>query len=157
MRAGLGIDVHRFGGSPPLVLCGVVVADDVGLEGTSDADVGSHAVSDALLGAAAAGDLGDHFPSADERWSGADSIELLRKVVEILTERGWEIGNVDVTVVSQSVPIAPHRRAMRENLAAVLGTDVAAISVKATTTDRMGTIGRDEGIAAIAIATVTAR
>lgn len=152
MRVGLGFDAHRLGGDGPVTLAGVVVSSERGLLGTSDADVAAHAVADALLGAAALGDLGTHFPSSDPRWEGADSMDLLKRVVTMLTEAGHRPGNVDLTIVSQSVRVAPHRETMRINLAAVLAVDVGAVSVKATTTDHLGAIGRDEGVAAIAMA-----
>ena len=154
VRTGFGFDAHRFSSGGPLLLVGIVVAEDRGLEGTSDADVAAHAVCDALLGAAAAGDIGMHFPSSDPRFVDADSMDLLGEVSRILGEGGWRIGNIDVTVVSESVRIAPHRERMRENLARTLRLDVDAVSVKATTTDRMGSIGSDEGIAATAVATL---
>jgi 2-C-methyl-D-erythritol 2,4-cyclodiphosphate synthase len=157
MRVGLGFDAHRFGGEGPIVLGGVVFATDRGLEGTSDADVASHAVADALLGAAALGDLGAHFPASDERWNGADSMALLERVVALLADAGQQPSNVDVTVVAQSVRISPHREEMRHRLADVLAIDISAVSVKATTTDHLGAIGRDEGIAALAVATITER
>lgn len=150
MRVGFGFDAHRFGGGGPLKLAGVIVAEDRGLEGTSDADVAAHAVADALLGAAAKGDLGDHFPSGDATWEGADSMHLLARVVALVTDAGHRPRSLDLTVIAQSVRIAPHREAMRTRLAAVLGVGVDAVSVKATTTDGMGSIGADEGIAATA-------
>lgn len=154
MRTGFGLDVHALDGEPPLILCGVVVSDDVGLSGTSDADVAAHAVADAILGAAALGDVGTHFPSSDPAMSGADSMELLARVVAMITSAGFTVGNVDVTVAAQAVRIGPHRQEMRERLAGTLGVDIGAVSVKATTTDGLGFIGRNEGIAAHAVATV---
>ena len=156
MATGFGLDVHAFGGEPPLLLCGVVVDDSRGLAGTSDADVAAHAVADALLGAAALGDIGTHFPSSDPANAGADSMGLLAKVVEMVGASGVAASHVDLTVVAQSVRVAPHRDQIRANLSKVLGVDRNAISVKATTTDGLGLIGRDEGIAAIAVATVEA-
>jgi 2-C-methyl-D-erythritol 2,4-cyclodiphosphate synthase len=152
MATGFGLDVHAFGGEPPLVLCGVVVDATRGLAGTSDADVAAHAVADALLGAAALGDIGTHFPSSDYEFAGADSMELLARVVAMIDAEALGIVHVDVTIVAQSVRVAPHREAMRTNLAKVLGLDPGAVSVKATTTDGLGLIGRDEGMAAIAVA-----
>jgi len=152
MRVGFGFDAHRFGGVGPLKLAGVIVAEDRGLEGTSDADVVAHAVADALLGAAARGDLGDHFPSDDPVWEGADSMHLLARVVALVTDAGHAPSSVDLTVIAQSVRIAPHRQGMRSRLAAVLGIGVDAVSVKATSTDRMGSIGADEGMAALVVA-----
>lgn len=151
IAVGWGTDVHAFGGSPPLLLAGVVVDHERGLAGTSDADVAVHAVGDALLGAAALGDLGSHFPSSDPQWQGADSLDLLARVVSVVDRAGWRPARVDVTIVAQSVRVAPHREAMRTSLAEVLGIDVGAVSVKATTTDGLGSIGRDEGVAATAV------
>ncbi len=154
MRVGFGLDAHRFGGDPPIVLGGVVVDDTRGLEATSDGDVAVHALVDALLGAAALGDLGHHFPSSDRRWHGAASLDLLVHTVGLLADRGWRVGNVDVTIVAQSVRVGPHREAMAARLAEVLGVDVGAVSVKATTTDGLGALGRGEGIAAHAVASI---
>lgn len=152
MRVGTGIDVHRLGGDPPLLLAGVVVDETRGLLGTSDGDVVAHAVADALLGAAALGDMGDHFPSSDPQWHGADSMDLLRRVVTLVFDRAWDIVNVDVTVVAQEVRIAPHREAMGDQIAEALRLARQEVSVKATSTDGLGFIGRDEGIAAVAVA-----
>jgi 2-C-methyl-D-erythritol 2,4-cyclodiphosphate synthase len=154
IRTGCGFDVHRFSNSGPLLLAGIIVDDDRGLEGTSDADVVAHAVCDSLLGASAQGDIGMHFPSSDPRFVDADSMDLLGAVWKMIHERGWRVGNVDVTVVSESVRIAPQREAMRANLARVLGLGVDMVSVKATTTDGMGSIGADEGVAATAVVTL---
>lgn len=154
MRVGHGIDAHRFGEEPPIVLGGVVVDDTRGVEATSDGDVATHALVDALLGAAGLGDLGEHFPSSDPRWQGVSSLDLLAHAVGLLAEAGWGVGNVDVTIVAERVRVGPHREAMRSTLAEVLGVDVGAVSVKATTTDGLGFTGRDEGLAAHAVATV---
>jgi 2-C-methyl-D-erythritol 2,4-cyclodiphosphate synthase len=154
---GWGFDAHRFGGDPPLRLGGVVVAADRGLEGTSDSDVVAHAVADAVLGAAALADMGEWFPSSDPRWAGADSMEMLRTVAGRAAAEGWVPGHVDVTVVAQTVRVAPHRDTMRHNLAAALDVPVAVISVKATTSDGMGFTGRNEGIAAVAVVTAVRR
>ena len=153
-RIGWGFDAHRFGGPAPIKLGGVVVDEKRGLEATSDGDVACHAVADALLGAAALGDLGTYFPSADPQWKGADSLQLLARVASMLGEGGFGLGAIDVTVISQSVPVAPFREEMRKRLADVLGIDLGRVSVKATTTDRMGAVGADEGIAAVAVATL---
>ena len=150
MRVGSGIDVHRFGGSPPVILGGEEVDVGRGLEATSDGDVVLHALIDALLGATALGDLGDHFPSSNEQWHGAASIRLLQHTMRLVAEAGYGIVNADITVLSQSVRIAPHRDRMRATIARALGIGVDAVSVKATSTDHLGMIGRDEGIAAIA-------
>jgi 2-C-methyl-D-erythritol 2,4-cyclodiphosphate synthase len=151
---GWGFDAHRFGGDPPIVLAGIVVDPDRGLVATSDGDVAAHAVADALLGAAALADLGELFPSSDPRWEGADSMSLLAEVVRLTGKEGWEVAHVDVTVVAQSVRVAPHREGMRRSLADVLAVAEEVVSVKATTTDHMGSIGRDEGVAAVAVVTV---
>jgi 2-C-methyl-D-erythritol 4-phosphate cytidylyltransferase / 2-C-methyl-D-erythritol 2,4-cyclodiphosphate synthase len=153
-RTGWGYDVHRFGGEGPLVLCGVLVDEGRGLLGTSDADVATHAVIDALLGAAAMGDIGQHFPSSDERWQGADSVEMLRVAAELLRAAGHTIEAVDVTILVESVRIAPRRDEMRTRLAAAMLVAVSSVSVKATSTDGLGFVGRDEGIAAAAVATI---
>jgi 2-C-methyl-D-erythritol 2,4-cyclodiphosphate synthase len=131
------------------------VADpDRGLLATSDGDVAAHAMADALLGAAALADLGELFPSSDPQWEGAESMSLLAEVVRLAREQGWVSAHVDLTVVAQSVRVAPHRAAMRRSLAEVLGVAEEVVSVKATTTDHMGSIGRDEGVAAVAVVTV---
>ena len=154
MRTGFGLDVHAFGDPPPLVLCGVVVDDSRGLAGTSDADVAAHAVSDALLGAAVLGDIGTHFPSGSDDFVDADSMDLLSQVVTMVATAGLTVEHLDVTVIAQSVRVGPHREAMASNLAQVIGIDLSRVSVKATTTDGLGVIGRDEGVAAIAVATL---
>lgn len=152
MRVGHGHDVHRFGGDKPLVLAGQVLLGEPGVEATSDGDVVVHAIIDAMLGAAALGDLGSLFPARDERWEGAHSLEeLLPVAVRALDESGWSVASVDVTVIVQHVRIAPHRLAMREALAVALGIETGAVSVKATTTDKLGAIGRGEGIAVSAV------
>jgi 2-C-methyl-D-erythritol 2,4-cyclodiphosphate synthase len=150
-RVGFGYDAHRFGGEGPVILAGVSIDHGSGVLGTSDADVASHAVCDALLGAGALGDLGEFFPSDDQQWHGADSLAFVSACGGMVRDSGFEIGNVDVTVIVQSVRVSPHRRAMRENLASALGIDIGAVSVKATTTDRLGWIGSDEGLAAHAV------
>lgn len=151
MKVGFGFDAHQIADLPPLKLGGVIVDDEIGLAGTSDADVLIHAVADAMLGAAALGDLGTFFPSDDERWLGADSLHLLEQVVGIVASEGLQVGNVDVTVIAQSVRVGPHREEMRQNLATALGVALEDVSVKATTTDLLGFLGRDEGIAATAV------
>ena len=153
MRVGWGIDVHRFGTLPgPVLLGGVAVPADRALEGTSDADVLTHAVCDALLGAAALGDMGAYFPSSDPVWHGADSIDMLGHVVEMVEAAGFAVGSIDATVVAERVRVAPQREEIRDRLAGVLGVDRTAVSVKATTTDGLGMLGRDEGVAALAVA-----
>jgi len=152
MRAGIGYDSHRLVEGRPLVLGGVEIAGaERGLAGWSDADVLTHAVIDALLGAAGLGDIGQHFPDTDERWRDADSIELLRAVRELLPARPL---HVDATVVCEAPKLAGHRDAMRARLAGALGIDASAVNVKFTTGEGMGFVGRGEGIAAQAIATI---
>ncbi len=155
VRVGWGMDVHRLGGEPPLLLGGVVVDDRRGVEATSDGDVAAHAVTDAVLGAARLGDLGEHFPSDDPRWVGADSLDLLREAVRMAADVGVRPQFVDVTVIAQDVRIAPHREAIAAGLAEATGIPAAAVSVKATTTDRLGPLGQGEGIAVVAVVTVT--
>jgi len=153
-RIGTGFDAHRLGGPPPLKLAGVVVDPGQGLVATSDGDAVAHAVADALLGAASLGDVGQFFPSGDERWRGADSMELLARVVAMLGVKGMSIGNLDVTVIAERVRISPHRDLMRTRLATVLGAEPDRVSIKATTTDGMGFAGRGEGVAASAVVLV---
>ena len=151
MRIGHGYDVHRLVPGRPLVLGGVTVPSDVGLDGHSDADVLAHAVADALLGAAALGDIGLHFPDTDAAWKGADSIELLRVVTARVSAAGWRVGNVDATVVLERPKLRPHIDAMRARLARAMDVDASAVSVKATTGEKMGFVGTREGAAAHAV------
>jgi 2-C-methyl-D-erythritol 2,4-cyclodiphosphate synthase len=157
MRIGTGFDVHALVPGRALMLGGVHVPHPRGLAGHSDADVLLHAIADALLGALALGDLGAHFPDSDPRWKGADSRVLLRHVAALVTDAGWDIGNVDATVIAQAPKLAPFIHAMRANIASDLGCGLARISVKATTTERLGFTGREEGIAAEAVVLVTQR
>jgi 2-C-methyl-D-erythritol 2,4-cyclodiphosphate synthase len=157
MRIGQGYDTHPFQDGRPLVLGGVSFAGETGLAGHSDGDTVSHAVIDAILGAAALGDIGSHFPSTERRWRGADSIELLKQVTKIVSAAGCRIINVDVTVLAERPRIAPRVQEMRARLAGALGIDLGQISVKATTTDGLGAIGRGEGIAAQAVALLEER
>ena len=150
-RIGHGYDVHRFKEGRKLILCGVDIPHEKGLDGHSDADVLVHAVMDALLGAAALGDIGQHFPDHDDRYLGADSLMLARQVALLLREKGYEIGNIDATVLAQRPKLAPHIPLMRENLAKALGIGTDAVSVKATTEEHLGFTGREEGIAAHAV------
>jgi 2-C-methyl-D-erythritol 2,4-cyclodiphosphate synthase len=152
MRVGWGLDVHRFGGPGPTRLGGVVVDESRGVEATSDGDVLAHAAADALLGAAALGDLGAFFPSGDPRWRGSDSMALLAKVVARVHEAGYRAASLDATVVAEKVRVSPHREAIRQRLAEALGVDPGAVSVKATSTDGLGFLGRDEGLAAVVVA-----
>lgn len=154
MRVGLGYDSHRLAEGRRLILGGVEIPFERGLDGHSDSDVLTHAVIDALLGAAGLGDIGHHFPDTDERWRGADSILLLEQVVAMLAERGLAIVNVDCTVIMEAPKVSPHRDAIRARLAAALGVSEGQVNVKASTGERMGFVGRGEGAAALAIAAV---
>ena len=151
MRIGIGYDVHALVAGRPLVIGGVTVPHARGLDGHSDADVLLHAICDALLGALALGDLGTHFPDTDPRFKGADSRTLLRHVVSLVRARGYAVGNIDATVIAQAPKLAPFIASMRANVAADLGCDASCVSVKATTTERLGFAGREEGIAAEAV------
>jgi 2-C-methyl-D-erythritol 2,4-cyclodiphosphate synthase len=152
MRIGNGFDVHRLVEGRKCIICGVDIPHSLGLLGHSDADVALHALADAMLGAAALGDIGKHFPDTDTRYKGADSRLLLREVVRLISERGYKVGNVDITIIAQAPKMSPHIEAMRANVAADLGVDLDCVSVKATTTERLGFTGRGEGIAAQATA-----
>lgn len=154
MRFGLGVDVHPFTPNRPLVLAGVTIPADLGLAGHSDADVLTHAVMDALLGAAALGDIGQYFPSDDPAYAGANSIELLGQVLLLLSEQGLRPVQVDCTLLAEKPKLAPYYGRMRENLAGALGLPLDLVSVKATTTERLGFLGRGEGIAALALAVI---
>jgi len=154
LRIGQGFDVHAFTAGRRLVIGGVDIPCERGLDGHSDADVLLHAICDALLGAAALGDIGRHFPDTDLRWKGADSRALLRHVHSLLDKRGWRVGNVDATIIAQAPRMAPHVGAMVANIASDLAVDDDAVNVKATTTERLGFTGRGEGIAAQAVATI---
>jgi 2-C-methyl-D-erythritol 2,4-cyclodiphosphate synthase len=155
VRVGIGFDSHRFAEGRSLVLGGVRVEHSVGLLGFSDADALTHAVIDALLGAAGLGDIGEHFPDTDERWRDADSISLLGTVREMVRDAGLAPVNVDATVVCEEPKLGPYRAQMRERLAEALGLPVAAVNVKFTTAEGMGWVGSGEGVAALAVATVT--
>jgi 2-C-methyl-D-erythritol 2,4-cyclodiphosphate synthase len=154
VTSGIGYDCHRFAAGRRLVLGGVQVEHDHGLEGHSDADVLTHAIIDAMLGAAALGDIGQHFPDTDPRYAGTDSIELLKATATLLAGAGLAVSHVDATVVLERPTLAPVREAMRERLAEALELDLRHVSVKATRGEGMGFVGREEGIAALAIATV---
>ena len=155
VTTGIGWDVHRLVEGRPLILGGVRIDHDRGLEGHSDADVLTHAVIDALLGAAGLGDIGEHFPDADPAYAGADSLALLRDVVALLGAR--EVLHVDVSVLMERPRLARHKAAIRETLAGALGVAVDRVNVKATTGERLGFVGREEGVAALAVATLRAR
>ena len=157
MRIGHGYDVHAFCEGRPLILGGVDVPCERGLAGHSDADVLAHAVADALLGAARAGDIGTLFPDTDPAYEGADSLVLLAQVAELIRMQGFEIVDVDATVAAQAPKLAPHREAMRANLARAMGIPVEHMGVKATTTEHLGFVGRKEGIEAFAVALIDER
>jgi 2-C-methyl-D-erythritol 2,4-cyclodiphosphate synthase len=156
-RIGQGFDVHRLVAGRKLVIGGVEIAHDQGLLGHSDADVLLHAICDALLGAAALGDIGRHFPDTDARYRGIDSRELLRRVAGLVREEGFVPGNVDATIIAEAPRMAPHVAAMVANIAADLGIDEGCVSVKATTTEKLGFTGRGEGIAAQAACLLVSR
>jgi len=148
LRIGTGYDVHRLAEGEELWLCGVRIEHDRGLAGHSDADVAIHALVDALLGAIGAGDIGQHFPPGEEQWRGVSSDRFLRHAAALVADAGYAVGNVDLTIICEAPKIGPHRAAMRLRLAELLGVDIAAVSVKATTTEKLGFTGREEGIAA---------
>jgi 2-C-methyl-D-erythritol 2,4-cyclodiphosphate synthase len=154
VTTGIGWDSHRLEHGRPLILGGVTIPHDRGLAGHSDADVLAHAVIDALLGAAALDDIGRHFPDTDERWAGADSLVLLRSVVALVAERGFAVTHVDATVVMERPKLAPHREAIRAALAEAIGLGSGHVNVKASTGEGMGFVGRGEGVAALAVATL---
>lgn len=151
MRIGHGFDVHKFGNEGPVIIGGVAIPYEMGLVAHSDGDVALHAVCDALLGAAALGDIGRHFPDTDDEWKGANSVDLLKDVYAKVQKKGYQLGNLDVTIMAQAPKMAPHIEAMRSVIAAALATDIDNINVKATTTEQLGFTGRKEGIACAAV------
>lgn len=151
MRIGQGVDVHPFDEDRPLILGGVRISDTGGLRGHSDADVVLHALTDALLGATGAGDIGQYFPSDDERWRNAESSRFIREAKSILAERDFDIENIDITIIAEKPRIAPHREAIAASIAKMLDLPRGHVNVKATTTDHLGFIGRGEGICAMAV------
>ena len=155
IRIGHGYDVHKFGGSGPIVIAGVKIEHDMGLIAHSDGDVVLHALCDALLGALALGDIGKHFPDTDPTLAGVDSRELLRHVYKLITDQQYQLGNLDLTIVAQAPKMAPHIELMRKNIAEDLSADVAQVNVKATTTEKLGFAGRKEGMAAYAVVLLT--
>lgn len=157
IRIGNGFDVHALVAGRRLVLGGVTIPYELGLDGHSDADALLHAIADAILGALALGDIGAHFPDSDARWKDADSRVLLRHVADLATAQGFAVENLDTTVIAQAPKLAPHVPQMRANIAADLGCDVKQVSIKATTTERLGFAGRGEGIAALATVLLFAR
>ena len=155
LRIGHGFDVHAFGGDGPIILGGVSIDYPQGLLAHSDGDVVLHALSDAILGALALGDIGHHFPDTDDSFKGIDSRVLLRKVVSEMVNHGYRVANVDITIMAQAPKMAPHIQAMRQCIAADLQCDISQVNVKATTTEKLGFVGRKEGIAVEAVALLT--
>ena len=153
-RAGIGFDSHRLTGGRRLVIGGVEIPHELGLEGHSDADVLTHAVIDAMLGAAGLGDIGEHFPDTDERWRDADSVGLLEVALEAVLERGFTLVNVDCTVIMEAPKLAPHKTAISGRLSDALGIGPERVNIKASTGERIGFVGRGEGVAALAIVTL---
>lgn len=153
-RSGIGYDVHRFADDRPLILGGIEIPHEKGLIGHSDADVLLHAIADALLGAAALGDIGVHFPPIDPKWKDLDSVEILKHSIELLAEHGWAPVNIDATVIAEAPKVNPHVPAMKERIHQVAGLPLGSISIKATTNEGMGWIGREEGIGVIATALI---
>jgi 2-C-methyl-D-erythritol 2,4-cyclodiphosphate synthase len=154
IRCGIGYDAHRLAEDRRLILGGVAIAHSRGLEGHSDADVLAHAIADAMLGAICAGDIGLHFPNTDESIRGISSIDILKRVTALLGGKKARVVNVDATIIAEAPKIAPHISAMRKKIAAAIGTAKSSVSIKATTNEKLGALGRGEGIAAMAIATV---
>jgi 2-C-methyl-D-erythritol 2,4-cyclodiphosphate synthase len=155
VRIGHGYDVHKFGSTNPLILCGEHIAHDSGLIAHSDGDVALHALCDAMLGALALGDIGKHFPDTDNDYAGADSIDLLKRVYMLIENKGYVVGNIDITIAAQTPKLAPYIVQMRKNIARALNADESQISVKATTTEKLGFVGRKEGIACDAVVLLT--
>jgi 2-C-methyl-D-erythritol 2,4-cyclodiphosphate synthase len=155
MRIGHGFDVHKFGGAGPVVLAGVEVPYQQGFIAHSDGDVAIHALCDAILGALCLGDIGNHFPDTDGQYENISSRILLRHVVKLMTEKGYQIGNADITIVAQAPKIAPHLLAMRQCLSEDLACDVDDVNVKATTTEKLGYVGRKEGVAVHSVVLLT--
>lgn len=151
IRIGNGYDIHQLVSDRPLILGGVKIPHELGLLGHSDADVLTHAIMDAMLGALSLGDIGLYFPPSDPQWAGADSLKLLGQVNQLIRERGWEVGNIDSVVVAERPKLKPHISAMRDRLAEVLNIEGDRIGIKATTNEKLGPVGREEGIAAYAV------
>jgi 2-C-methyl-D-erythritol 2,4-cyclodiphosphate synthase len=152
IRIGNGYDIHQLVADRPLILGGVRIPHTLGLLGHSDADVLTHAIMDALLGALGLGDIGHYFPPSDPQWKGADSIMLLRQVLSIIQSQRWQIGNIDSTIVAEQPKLKPHLKSMRSSLAQAMEVDLEQISIKATTNEKLGPVGREEGICAYAVA-----
>jgi len=151
-RVGFGYDVHPFEEGFPLILGGVNIPHPLGLKGHSDADVVSHAIGDALLGAANLGDIGEHFPDTDVKNKNISSLKILKDIVSLIRDKGWEPENIDVSIITEEPKISPYKRQMSENICEAISCKAAVVSIKATTNERLGAIGRGEGIAAMAVA-----
>lgn len=156
IRIGNGYDIHQLIAGRPLILGGVSIPHSLGLLGHSDADVLTHAIMDALLGALGLGDIGHYFPPSDPKWEGADSLVLLKQVKEIINSQGWQVSNIDSTVVAEQPKLKPHLKQMRSTLAENLAVDMSQVSIKATTNEKLGPVGREEGICAYAVVLLTA-
>ncbi|HEY9825355.1 MAG TPA: 2-C-methyl-D-erythritol 2,4-cyclodiphosphate synthase [Stenomitos sp.] len=152
LRIGNGYDIHRLVAGRPLILGGITIDHELGLLGHSDADVLTHAIMDAMLGALSLGDIGHYFPPTDERWKGADSLELLQQVNQLIQNRGWQVSNIDSVVVAERPKLKPHIQAMRDRLSQTLAVQPDQVGVKATTNEKLGPAGREEGICAYAVA-----
>lgn len=157
IRIGNGYDIHRLGEDRPLILGGVEITHHLGLIGHSDADVLTHAIMDALLGALSLGDIGHYFPPDDPQWAGANSLRLLEQVGELIEQQGWQTSNIDAVVIAERPKLKPHLKEMRHRLATTLNLDLGQVSVKATTNEKLGPVGREEGIAVYAVALLVAR
>jgi len=151
-RVGIGYDIHPFEDGTPLILGGVNIPHPLGLKGHSDADVVSHAVADALLGAASLGDIGEHFPDTDDKNKNISSLKILKDIFSLISDKGWLLENIDVSIITEEPKIGPYKEQMAENICEALSCNVADISIKATTNERLGALGRGEGIAAMAVA-----
>ena len=151
IRIGNGYDIHRLVEGRPLILGGINIPHELGLLGHSDADVLTHSIMDALLGALSLGDIGHYFPPSDPQWKGADSMILLEQVLKIISSQGWKIGNIDSTIVAEQPKVKPYLKSMRDALAQIMAIEIDQISIKATTNERLGPIGRFEGICAYAV------
>ncbi|MGF1480184.1 MAG: 2-C-methyl-D-erythritol 2,4-cyclodiphosphate synthase [Cyanophyceae cyanobacterium] len=152
IRIGNGYDIHRLVAGRPLILGGVDIPHHLGLDGHSDADVLTHAIMDALLGALSLGDIGHYFPPSDPQWAGADSLRLLEQVYELIRSQGWQVGNIDAVIIAERPKLKPHLKAMCDRLTQTLALELNQISVKATTNETLGPVGREEGIAVYAVA-----
>jgi 2-C-methyl-D-erythritol 2,4-cyclodiphosphate synthase len=156
LRIGNGYDIHRLGRDRPLILGGITIEHELGLLGHSDADVLTHAIMDAMLGALALGDIGHYFPPTDDEWKGADSIVLLKRVNQLVRDRGWQVVNIDSVIVAERPKLKPHIDAMRDRLGAAIELDPGCVGVKATTNEKLGPEGREEGISAYAVVLLSA-